>query len=125
MVMEADVIVFDSLANLGDTEWVLDFLASKTDSFEKPKSFVWMSSVMTWAKTKTEEEESLTEDEYRKRRPHPNFKPHAQLEKSVVKYSKKEKFRGWVVAPGLLYHSGDSVFHHWIKVYIFDVECMA
>ena len=53
-------------------------LAEKADSFEKPKTFVAVSSIMTWAKTKIENEDadSLTEDEFRRRKAHPNFKNH-------------------------------------------------
>lgn len=88
------------------------------DYFEKPKTFIAMSSIMTWAKTKVDNEDpetSIPEDEYRRRKPHPNFKGFAALEKSIVKHSKKDKFKGYVIAPGLVYHAGDSIFHNFLK----------
>jgi adenylate kinase len=118
VLLEADVIIYDALDNLQETEWALQFLADETDRFEKPKTFVAISTIMTWAKTKgdpDDPEAPFTEDDYRKRKPHPNFKDHATLEKLVVKHSKKEKFKGYVIAPGLVYHAGDSIFHHLIK----------
>ena len=88
------------------------------DFFEKPKTFIALSTIMTWAKTKVENEDpetAIPEDEYRRRKPHPNFKGFAALEKTIVKHSKKEKFKGFVIAPGLVYHSGDSIFHSLFK----------
>lgn len=92
--------------------------AEKIDSFEKPKTFILISSVMTWAKTKVESDDPeapIPEDEFRRRKPHANFKALNALEKEIVKHSKKEKFKGYVIAPGLVYHSGDSIFHYFIK----------
>ncbi|KAI8897949.1 hypothetical protein BC833DRAFT_591684 [Globomyces pollinis-pini] len=118
LLLESDVIVYDLLTNLEEANWALNFLAPLIDTFEKPKIFVAISTVMTWAKTKLDSEESETpfaEDEYRRRKPHPNFKNHLSFEKLLVKYSKKEKFKGFVIASGLVYHSGDSIFHYLFK----------
>lgn len=94
-------------------------LSENADQFTKPKSFILISTVMTWAKTKIEQDDpeaSLTEDEYRRRKPHPNFKVHVAAEKAVVKAGKKPSFKTYVVASGLVYHSGDSIFHYLLKV---------
>jgi adenylate kinase len=75
---------------------------------------------MNWAKSKYDAEDpeaSISEDEYRRRKCHPNFKTHMEVEKLVAKYSKKEKFKGYVIAAGLIYHVGDSIFHYLLKVY--------
>lgn len=77
---------------------------------------------MTWAKTKVEQDESenpISEDEYRRRKCHPNFKEHLQLEKIIAKNNKKEKFKGYVICSGLIYHAGDSIFHYLLKVFVF------
>jgi adenylate kinase len=91
-------------------------IASLCESFEKPKIFIAISTIMTWAKTEVEEgDASIPEDEYRRRKPHPNFKEYCALEKKIVKFNKKEKFKGYVIAPGLIYHSGDSIFNFLLK----------
>jgi adenylate kinase len=98
------------------------------DSYETPKTFIALSTIMTWAKTKVDPEEpdaAFTEDEYRRRKSHVNFKEHLAFEKNVVKQSKKEKFKGYVIAPGLVYHGGDSIFHEFLKVFSIYQECMA
>lgn len=74
---------------------------------------------MTWARTKVDPEDpeaSLTEDEYRRRKPHPNFKNHSAAEKSVMKAGKKSGLKTFIIASGLTYHSGESIFHYMLKV---------
>ncbi|KAJ3260305.1 Adenylate kinase 7 [Boothiomyces macroporosus] len=118
MMMESDVIVYDMMNDLDEITWALDYLSTMIDSFEKPKIFIAISTVMTWAKTKgdaDDPEAAFAEDEYRKRKPHPNFKNHLAVEKNIVKLSKKEKFKGYVIAPGLIYHAGNSIFHYLFK----------
>jgi adenylate kinase len=86
---------------------------------------------MTWAKTKIDAEDSeasLSEEDYRKRRAHPNFKTHLELEKEVIKNGKKGPLKTYVVAAGLVYHGGDNIFHHFLKVTaikLVNLECLA
>lgn len=61
-------------------------------------------------------DENLTEDEYRRRRAHPNFRDLLAAEKSIVKFGKKSSFKTYIVVPGLIYHAGDSIFHYLFKV---------
>lgn len=60
---------------------------------------------------------SFTEDDYRRRRAHPNFKSHISAEKLVIKHGKtnKAKFITYVVASGLTYGSGEEIFHFLFK----------
>ncbi|TNN60655.1 Adenylate kinase 7 [Liparis tanakae] len=60
----------------------------------------------------------LTEEEFRRRRPHPNFRNHTSLEKLVLKLGrgKKSKLAGYVVACGLQYGEGENLFHYFFKV---------
>lgn len=79
-----------------------------------------ISTVMTWAKTKTDPDDPeapLIEDDYRRRKAHPNFKNHLEAEKSILKFGKKSSFSTFVIAPGLVYHSGDCIFHYLFKVW--------
>jgi adenylate kinase len=85
---------------------------------------------MTWAKTKIESvlynlnntkddaDAFLAEDEYRRRKPHPNFKSHLAVEKNIIKLGKKSTFKTFVIAAGLQYHAGDGLFHHFLKVFL-------
>lgn len=96
-------------------------LSDVADSFDDhPKIFIGISNVMTWAKTKMESDDPdsfLAEDEYRRRKPHQNFKNQLAVEKSIIKFGKKTSFKTYVIASGILYHSGDCIFHNIIKVY--------
>ena len=105
-------------------------LSGLAQSFDDhPKIFIGISTVMTWAKTKVDSvnfkysikddsDSFLAEDEYRRRKPHPNFKNHLAVEKNIIKFGKKSSFKTYVIASGILYHSGDCIFHNIIKVII-------
>lgn len=56
------------------------------------------------------------DDDFRKRKPHPNFKNHFELEKKIMKLGKSGALNAYIVASGLQYHGGDSLFHIFLKV---------
>ena len=60
----------------------------------------------------------FTEDDYRRRRPHPNFKEHISAEKTAMKFGKtnKSKLVTYVIAAGLTYGAGENIFHYLFKV---------
>jgi adenylate kinase len=57
----------------------------------------------------------LTEEDFRKRRPHPNFKTQLALEKQVLRI-KNDKVRPLIVASGLVYGNGEDWLHFLFKV---------
>ncbi len=59
----------------------------------------------------------FSEDEFRRRRPHPNFKEHHSAEKLVTKLglTDKKKLLTYVVATGLTYGMEEHVFHYMFK----------
>ncbi len=61
-------------------------------------------------------EATLSEEDFRKRKAHPNFKEHLNVEKTVIKNGKKGPLKSYVVASGLVYHGGESIFHFFLKV---------
>lgn len=89
----------------------LSFVAlhGEMQNFRSKKTFILVSTVLTWAMTKRPEtvsiatvqqsadaitnasflqeepERFITEEEFRKRRPHPSFKHHNNMEKQVLK----------------------------------------
>ncbi len=59
---------------------------------------------------------TLTEEDFRKRKPHPNFKNQTEVEKNVTKLGKDGTIKTYVVASGVPYHADESLFHQFFKV---------
>ena len=59
----------------------------------------------------------FTEEDYRKRKAHPNFKSHLSCEKLAIKLGKtnKSKLMTYVIAAGLMYGEGENLFHFLFK----------
>ena len=58
----------------------------------------------------------MLEEDFRKRKAHPNFKDHLEVEKNVIKIGKKAGLKTYVISSGLVYHGGLSIFHFFLKV---------
>ncbi|XP_071962489.1 adenylate kinase 7-like [Antedon mediterranea] len=117
---ECDVVIYDINEDPGQIDeatWAVSALHAELERFKIPKIFILLSTVMTWAKSKPldpdDPEIPFTEDDYRRRKPHPNFKNHISAEKLVIKHGKtnKAKFVTYVVATGLTYGAGEKIFH--------------
>ncbi|KAK5903275.1 hypothetical protein CgunFtcFv8_007071 [Champsocephalus gunnari] len=126
-LLECDVVLYNisestSEQQVEDATWAITALHAEIENFKSRKMFILVSSVMTWAMTKSQNPEEtnvlLTEEEFRRRRPHPNFKTHHNLEKLVLELGKgkRSKLTGYVVACGLQYGKGENVFHYFFKV---------
>ncbi|XP_049776142.1 adenylate kinase 7-like [Schistocerca cancellata] len=91
-------------------------------SMQDIRHFILLSTVMTWALTKPVDPEEpdlpFTENDYRKRKPHPNYKQHIELEHEVVQVGKKfpEKFKTIVIATGVSYGYEEEVLHFLFKM---------
>ncbi|CAG2241509.1 AK [Mytilus edulis] len=123
-LVECDVIVYDITQDpdqIDEAVWAVSEIHSDLDKIEKPKMFILISSVMTWAKSKSldpdDPEIPFTEDDYRRRKPHPNFKEHISAEKTVIKMGKTNKANlvTYVVATALTYGAEESFFHYLFK----------
>uniref|UniRef100_A0A674CIX6 Adenylate kinase 7a n=1 Tax=Salmo trutta TaxID=8032 RepID=A0A674CIX6_SALTR len=108
-LLECDVVVYNisehATAELIDeATWAISALHSDIDSFASQKIFILISSVMTWAMSKpadpNDPEIPLTEDDYRRKKHHPNFKEHTNAEKTVLKLGKTKKSKAPVFGPG-------------------------
>ncbi|KAJ3016692.1 UNVERIFIED_CONTAM: Adenylate kinase 7 [Siphonaria sp. JEL0065] len=84
-LLHCDVIIYDLNQCLEEASWAIEILAELSNTFlDRPKTFISLSSIMTWAKTKVDQDDPeafLAEDEYRRRKPCPNYKNHVQIEK--------------------------------------------
>lgn len=115
VVARSKVIVLDLVTETALSERVLAVLAASQS--EEEKVVLGISSLMTWARTSPpaleegeEGERELTEEEYKRRRPHVNFRDQHTLEKLLVR-SKTESVRTHVVCAGLLYGGAEDVLH--------------
>ncbi|XP_031567964.1 adenylate kinase 7-like [Actinia tenebrosa] len=123
-LLACDIIVYDINGQpdqVDEATWAVSALHAELENFKDLKLFICLSTVMTWARSKPldpdDPEIPFTEDDYRRRRAHPNFKPHISAEKLVIKFGKtnKAKFITYVVAPGLTYGGGEDIFHFLFK----------
>uniref|UniRef100_A0A8C5H4A9 Adenylate kinase 7-like n=1 Tax=Gouania willdenowi TaxID=441366 RepID=A0A8C5H4A9_GOUWI len=125
-LLECDVVIYNisekvSPEQIDEATWALSALQAEMGTFKSQKIFILVSTVMTWALTKPQNPEAtdglLTEEEFRRRRPHSDFKNHHSLEKLVLKLArgKKSKLCGYVVAAGLQYGMGENLLHFFFK----------
>lgn len=122
---DADVVIYNIVDDAAQIEAALAVV--KALSHEggtrtvKSRTFILVSTVMTWARSKPldpdDPEIPFTDDDYRRRKPHMNFKEHCAAEKLVIKLGKsnKNKLSTYVVAAGLVYGQGENVFHFLFK----------
>ncbi|KAG7203650.1 hypothetical protein KM043_013685 [Ampulex compressa] len=137
-LMKCGVIIYDITEDssaIEEARWALKAIAQELETeqekssmaFERsvePRYFVLISTVMTWAMTKPLDPEDpdlpLTEADYRKRKPHPNFKEHVQCEKDVVAIKKrpklKDRLKTLVICCGVTYGDEEGPLHFLFKM---------
>ncbi|XP_069573933.1 adenylate kinase 7-like, partial [Brachyistius frenatus] len=101
--------------------WAVSALHGEIGRFSRPKMFILVSTVMTWACSNPIDPESVelpfTDEIFWRRKAHPNFQQHIELERRVVKLGKTNRklFSTYVVASGLQYGMEEQVFHYAFK----------
>jgi adenylate kinase len=122
-LMSADYIIY-SIAEGGgvaEAQQALEFLKYEAAHFLHAKTFVLVSTCLTWNITKPldmdDPEIPFTEDDYRKRRSSPSYKDHIALEKLAIKFGKtlKKSLSCYVICAGVCYGNGEHMLHSFFK----------
>lgn len=122
-LMSCQVVVWDIMVpgQIDGCSWAVETLKDRIDDFTEPKTFICLSSLMTWAKTLSADPEDtespVLEDEFRRRRPHNRYKLHLDLERQVLKCGRKTKGKlsTYVTASGIQYGAGEDTLHSLFK----------
>ncbi|XP_032440398.1 adenylate kinase 7-like [Xiphophorus hellerii] len=127
LLLECEVVVYcvtesATQQQIEEATWALSVLQDEMANFETRRYFIVVSTLMTWTNFRLSDINDaglpFLEEDFLRRRPHPKFRKHNELEKLVLKLprGKASKLKGYVVCAGFQYGMGENLFHYFFKV---------
>ncbi|XP_063839606.1 adenylate kinase 7-like [Ostrinia nubilalis] len=87
----------------------------------KKRYLILISTVMTWASTKPLDPDTpdmpFIESDFRKRKPHPNYKMHYDVENEVISIARKYRSQigALIIGSGVTYGGREDVLFYWFQ----------